>query len=325
MVASTVWASSVGFGWTWPPGPQNQGMLGHPGAITMILLHGESCNITVCPIWLKEGRCMLPDPATTDWAHPLLWPGDPAPVIQTKANCCRIKWQIGLFKAGATCCILLGRPPEGETTLLGWSGLAWVPCLLPHSADLECVRLWVTWLLVHQIKILHSRAQGGPDLMPPSLFMFDTTVVLSVPTSTILCMQRPLTLLRLDMLPWVLGNWYATCFPEGTRCFLQCVRLSERPTLLLMHLLTFADVLLGCNDRPARTSSSCSHHCKCGCNDLGIGITISSNSGTLQMIVRCHCMGLLWSGPRWTCFPMAVTKPIRHELLDRTSQYWQYF
>ena len=28
---------------------QNQGMLGHPGAIRMILLHGESCNFTTLP------------------------------------------------------------------------------------------------------------------------------------------------------------------------------------------------------------------------------------------------------------------------------------
>ena len=28
---------------------QNQGMLGHPGAIRMILLHGESCNFITLP------------------------------------------------------------------------------------------------------------------------------------------------------------------------------------------------------------------------------------------------------------------------------------
>ena len=43
--------------------------------------------------------------------------------------------------AGATCCILSGRPLEGETTLFGWSGLAWIACLLPRSAGLECVWL----------------------------------------------------------------------------------------------------------------------------------------------------------------------------------------
>ena len=46
--------------------------------------------------------------------------------------------------------------------------------------------LRVTCFLEHQVKILHSR----PDLMPPSLFMYDTTVMLSVATSTILSEQR---------------------------------------------------------------------------------------------------------------------------------------
>ena len=75
---------------------QNQGMLGHPGAIRMILLHGESCNFSTT----------LPNMAD-----------------------------------GATCCILSGRPLEGETTLFGWSGLVWIAGLLPRSASLECVGL----------------------------------------------------------------------------------------------------------------------------------------------------------------------------------------
>ena len=60
--------------------------------------------------------------------------------------------------------------------------------------------------------------------MPPSLFMYDPTVVLSVATSTILFEQRP----------W--NSFGTACFPEGTRFLLQCARLSERPTLLLMRL-----------------------------------------------------------------------------------------
>ena len=52
-----------------------------------------------------------------------------------------------------------------------------------------CRAFRVTCFLVYQVKILHGRAQSGPDLMPPSLFMYDTTVVLSVATSTILSEQ----------------------------------------------------------------------------------------------------------------------------------------
>ena len=42
---------------------QNQGMLGHPGAIRMILLHGESCNFSI----------ILPN---------MLWLGDRVPVTE---------------------------------------------------------------------------------------------------------------------------------------------------------------------------------------------------------------------------------------------------
>ena len=52
-----------------------------------------------------------------------------------------------------------------------------------------CWALRVTCCFVHQVRILHSRAQSGPNCMPPSLFMYDTTVVVSVATSTILFEQ----------------------------------------------------------------------------------------------------------------------------------------
>ena len=62
----------------------------------------------------------------------------------------------------------------------------------PSLDSLSATTFWnvsgfrVTFLLVHQVKILYSGAQSWPDLMPPSLFMYDTTVVLSVGISTIL-------------------------------------------------------------------------------------------------------------------------------------------
>ena len=60
-------------------------------------------------------------------------------------------------------------------------------------------RALVTCFLVHQVKILHSMAQSGPDLIPPS-FMYDTTVVLSVATSTILLSKGLGTLLKPERL-----------------------------------------------------------------------------------------------------------------------------
>ena len=38
------------------PRSQNQGMLGHPGAIRMILLHGESCNFSTTLPNMADGE-----------------------------------------------------------------------------------------------------------------------------------------------------------------------------------------------------------------------------------------------------------------------------
>ena len=141
---------------------QNQGMLGYPGAMRMILLHGESCNFsTTCPIWLMVGRCMLSDPTMAYWVYPLLWPGDPV-LVTNRGNLLLNLIANKSIWAGATCCRLSGRPLEGETTLFEWSALAGIACLLPHSAGLECVGLRVTCFLVHQVKLPHSRAHVGP-------------------------------------------------------------------------------------------------------------------------------------------------------------------
>ena len=39
---------------------QNQGMLGHPGAIRMILLHGESCNFSTTLPNMADGEKVYP-------------------------------------------------------------------------------------------------------------------------------------------------------------------------------------------------------------------------------------------------------------------------
>ena len=53
-----------------------------------------------------------------------------------------------------------------------------------------CQALRVTHFLAHQVRILYSGAQSGTDQMPPSLLIYETTVVLSVATRTILSEQR---------------------------------------------------------------------------------------------------------------------------------------
>ena len=106
----------------------------------MILLRGESCNSsTTLPNMADGGKVY----ASRSYHR-------------GSGTCDTNRW------AGATCCILSRRPLEGETTLFGWSGLAWIACPLPRSAGLECVGLRVTCFLVHQVKSPHSRAQVGP-------------------------------------------------------------------------------------------------------------------------------------------------------------------
>ena len=58
MVVSTGWADWAGSGdlaghGHWIP---NQGMMGHPGAIRMILLYEESCNMTALPNMADSGK-----------------------------------------------------------------------------------------------------------------------------------------------------------------------------------------------------------------------------------------------------------------------------
>ena len=77
---------------------QNQGMLGHPGAIRMILLHGESCNFTTLPN-MADGEVYA------FRSHPLLWPGDPVPVTQNRGDLLLNLVANKFIWAGATYCI----------------------------------------------------------------------------------------------------------------------------------------------------------------------------------------------------------------------------
>ena len=92
--------------------------------------------------------------------------------------------------------------------------------------------LRVTHLLVHQVRILHRRAR-----LHPPFFVYIGTVVLSVAIRTMLSKQHSLgTHLEPERPPLVPDDLCVACFLEETRFPLQCVRLSERPTLLLMRL-----------------------------------------------------------------------------------------
>ena len=170
-------------------GSQNQGMMGHPGAIRMILLYGESCNMTALPNMAESGKVYA------SWSY--------HGKLSTFTAVTRGSGTGDTNKGNLLLNLVANRSSWVRCHLLyiAWKTswrrdhsvwvvwLAWIACLRPHSASL-CWASRVTWSLAHQVKILHSKAQSGPDLMPPSLFMYDTTVVLSVSTSIILCIQR---------------------------------------------------------------------------------------------------------------------------------------
>ena len=120
---------------------QAQGMLGHPGAIRMILLHGDSCNFSTTLPNMGDGKVY----AFRSY-HGRLSASTAVARGSGTGDTNRGNLLLNLVANKSIlgrchCCILNGRPLEGETTLFGWSGLAWIACLLPRSAGLECVGL----------------------------------------------------------------------------------------------------------------------------------------------------------------------------------------
>ena len=128
----------------------------------MILLHGESCNSsTTLPNMVDGGKVYAFGSYHGRLSASTAVARGSGTGDANRGNLLNLMANKSIW-AGVTCCRLSGRPLEGETTLFGWSGLAWIACLLPRSTGLECVGLRVTCFLVHQVKILHSRAQVGP-------------------------------------------------------------------------------------------------------------------------------------------------------------------
>ena len=137
---------------------QNQGILGHPRAIRMILLHGESCNFsTTLPNMAAGGKAYAsrssPDRLSTSTAEArgsgtgdtnrgnLLLNLVAKWSILGRCDSCHGIMVLSFHLKSWHMLHIVWKTSEGETTLFGWSGLAWKACLLPHSADLECVGL----------------------------------------------------------------------------------------------------------------------------------------------------------------------------------------
>ena len=135
------WAGSEGCGWTWPLDPKTKACWATPEQSEWFSYMGSLVTSPpLCPIWLMVRRCILLDPTMADWAHPLLWPGDPVPVTQNRGD---LLLNLVANKSIWGRCHLLHRVEDlwKEKPLFGWSGLAWTACLLPNYAGLECVVL----------------------------------------------------------------------------------------------------------------------------------------------------------------------------------------
>ena len=109
------WADSVGFGRTWSLDPRTKACWATPEQSERFSCMGSPATSPPLPKMAVGGKAYV-SLSSHGRVHPLLMPGGPELVTQTEAT-------------------------EGETTLFGWSGLAWIACLLPHSAGLECVSL----------------------------------------------------------------------------------------------------------------------------------------------------------------------------------------
>ena len=151
-----------------------------------------------------------------------------------KSSCIAYFNKIGLFEAGATCSILFGRPLEGETILSGWSGLAWIACLLPHSGGLECVgplELLVCWYTRSRFSIKGHIVDPTSCLLP-CLCMTPLRCCRLPPVLSGL--NRDLgNLLERGRLLIVPDSLCAACFLAETRTLLQCIHLNKCTTLLL--------------------------------------------------------------------------------------------
>ena len=120
---------------------QNQGMLGHPRAIRMILLHGGSCNFsTTLPNMADGGKVY----AFRSYHGRLSASTAVARGSGTgDTNRGNLLLNLVANKSILGRCHLLHRVENlwKEKPLFGWSGLAWIACLLPHSGGLGCVVL----------------------------------------------------------------------------------------------------------------------------------------------------------------------------------------
>ena len=123
-----IWLKAVLTGWarrpglvvsdsTWSLGPKTKACWATLEQSEWFFCMGSpATSPPLCPRWLLMGRHMHPEPPMADLVPPLLWSGNLVPEIQrqlvVESVAHRSIWgQCHLLH------ILLGRPPEGETTI----------------------------------------------------------------------------------------------------------------------------------------------------------------------------------------------------------------
>ena len=164
---------------------QNQGMLGHPGAIRMILLHGESCNSsTTLPNMADGGKVYASRSYHGRLSASTAVAGGSGTSDTNRGN---LLLNLMAIKSILGWCHLLhiewktsGR--RNHSVRMVWPSLDSLSATT-FSRPGMC-RLRVTCFLVHQVKILRSRAQVGP-----------TSCLLPCLCMTLLCCCRLLQVL----------------------------------------------------------------------------------------------------------------------------------
>ena len=214
---------------------QNQGMLGHPGAIRMILLHGESSP--PLPNMADGGKVY----ASRSYHGRLSASTAVARGSGTRAtNRGNLLLNLVANKSILDQCHLLliewktsGR--RNQSVWMVWPSLDSLSATtFSRPGKCRALESLVSWHTRSRFSIVGHKV-GPTSCLLPCLCM--TLLWCCRLLQVLSCLSKSLvTLLKPERLLLVLNSLYAACFPEGTRFLLLCARLSERPTLLSMRL-----------------------------------------------------------------------------------------
>ena len=152
-----------------------------------------------------------------------------------------------------------------------------------------CLAFSTIWLRLHQHRSRQRRAQSEPDLIPPSLLMYATTVVLSVAIRTTFPCTKCWNLFSANNTAFSSKKFMCNLLSgtDQVPLAVKSPKWAPQPSFEASVKIWTA-CRRGCKGWPFRTFSSWVHHCRYWWRDLGIGISFSRDSGTLQCFLRCH-------------------------------------